>query len=314
LLVGCDSKQETQSDQSLSPIQLILPRGFQLLHTGLKALMGVVLILGFTLYSCEKDDIDASMNDAFDGSGVAPEILHTAGDLSIRYIAVRNAGKDKPTVIFVHGATGSSGDYYDYLKDTEFGKSINMIAVDRLGYGGSNRGKAEPSMEKQAASLFPILDELAADSQPIIFLGHPFGGPVIAKIAMDRPNDIDGLLFLAPAIDPDCEKFLLAGRLGCSIPGKWITGKSMEVAAEEKVSHPSELKKMVDDWHKIQSKVIYVHGSKDGLVPYENFAFAEKKLAHVNPNMVTIDGGNHFIPFQKQNKVKAWILTLANES
>jgi alpha/beta superfamily hydrolase len=123
------------------------------------------------------------------------------------------------------------------------------------------------------------LDDLAIDSQPIILIGHSFGGLVIAKIAIDRPDDIHGLLFLAPATDPMNEKFEWAGKLGCS---KWVTPKDMETVAVEKTNHVAELEKMEDDWHKIQAKVTYAHGDSDGIVLFENFAFAKEKLAHVS--------------------------------
>ena len=212
----------------------------------------------------------------------------------------------------MHGSPGGGDNYYEYLKDNSLIESFNLITIDRLGYGGSNRGEAEPSVQKQAESLYPILDELLVDSQPIILVGHSYGGPIIAKIAIERPKDIHGLLFLAPAIDPKHEKFEWAGKLGCSVPTKWVTPKDMETAAVEKTNHVAELEKMKDDWYKIQASVTYAHGDSDGIVPYENFAFAADKLAHVSPNMITLFGGNHFIPFQEQEEVKKWLRQLAN--
>lgn len=259
--------------------------------------------------SCGKDDLNQDVRDAFDGSSVVPSIEYSSEN--VRYVAVREAGPDKPSIIFVHGAPGSGDAYYDYLMDDELVGAFNMFTVDRLGYGASERGNAEPSIEVQALSILPIVELLLLDSQAIILVGHSYGGPIIAKMAMLRPNDVDGLLFLAPAIDPNCEKFVWAGKLGCSWPTKYLTPRDMEVAAVEKSNHEAELFKMENDWSLIPSKVVYVHGTKDGIVPYENYDFAKKKLAHTDMNMVTIDGGNHFIPFQRQELVKGFLFDLA---
>jgi pimeloyl-ACP methyl ester carboxylesterase len=272
----------------------------------------IAWVMVTSISACQKKDIDADALAEFEDSSTMPNLKYTDnGDLSIRYLEVTTASAAKPTVIFVHGAPGGSDNYYDYLKDPSFTDSFNLVTIDRLGYGGSGRGDAEPSIQKQAESLYPIINELLLDSQPIILVGHSYGGPIIAKIAMDRPDDIHGLLFLAPAIDPKHEKFEWAGKLGCSVPTKWITPKDMETAAVEKTNHAAELEKLLDQWKNIQSKVTYVHGDSDGIVPFENFAFAEEKLAHVNPNMVRMHGGSHFIPFQEQEKVKKWLLNLS---
>ena len=270
----------------------------------------VVWLAVTMITSCQKDDIDAEVLEEFEGSDVIPDVLYTSnGDLSIRYVRVNN-DPEKPTIIFIHGAPGGGDNYYEYLKDPQLIDTFNLITIDRLGYGGSNRGEAEPSIELQAESVYPIIDEILADSQPIILLGHSYGGPVIAKIAMERPDDVQGLLFLAPAIDPENEKFEWAGKLGCSVPTKWLTPKDMETASVEKTNHAKELELMLDDWGLITCDVIYVHGDKDGIVPFENYAFAESKLAHTDLKMVAIEDGNHFIPFQEQEMVKEFLFEL----
>ena len=268
-------------------------------------LVGIMLAFGF---SCEKEDLDQEVKTAFSDTSIEPTIEFTGNDL--RYVAVREAGPDAPTIVFVHGAPGSGDAFYDYLKDPELATAFNMITVDRLGYGASKPGNAEPSIKAQALSIMPIIDQIRLDGQPIILVGHSYGGPIIAELGMLHPDEIDGLLFLAPAIDPNCEKYVWAGKLGCSWPTKWVTPEGMEVAAVEKSNHEKELELMENDWSLIQSKVIYVHGTSDGIVPYENYDFAKKKLAHTDLNLVTIDGGNHFIPFQKQELVKRFLFDL----
>lgn len=276
-----------------------------------KVLFPLVWLFVTIATACQKKDIDADALAEFEDAPTMPNLKYTAnGENVIRYLEVVSDATPKPTIIFVHGAPGGADNYYDYLKEQELIDSFNLITIDRLGYGGSNRGEAEPSIEKQAESIYPILDELVTKGQPILLVGHSYGGPIIAKVAMERPADIHGLLFLAPGIDPSNEKFEWAGKLGCSVPTKWLTPKDLETAAVEKTNHVEELKKIEEDWKKITAKVIYAHGDSDGIVPFDNYYFAEEKLAHVDPNMITLHGGNHFIPFQEQEQVKEWLFEL----
>lgn len=263
--------------------------------------------------SCDKSD-DTDIIASFEELGVDADIAYVdvGQERVLRYICVNRAGADAPWMVFVHGAPGGMDQYYDYMQDSALVTTVNMISVDRLGYGGSGEGDPEPSLEVQAEAVLVLVQEAIPDSQRVMMLGHSYGGPIIAKAAALRPDLVHGLIFLAPAIDPEHEKFVWAGRLGNSAPGRWVTSKSMEVASAEKVNHEEELRLMLNDWDSIQAQTIYVHGTKDGIVPYENFDFAKERLAHVNPNMVTIHGGNHFIPFNEQELVREKILELCD--
>ena len=55
-------------------------------------------------FSCEKEDLDQEVKTAFSDTSIEPTIEFTGNDL--RYVAVREAGPDAPTIVFVHGAPG----------------------------------------------------------------------------------------------------------------------------------------------------------------------------------------------------------------
>jgi hypothetical protein len=61
--------------------------------------------------------------------------------------------------------------YRDYYKDSLFLKTFRMYAVDRPGYGYSGLGKPEPSIQKQAAMIRPILDSLNKVKKPLVVMG-----------------------------------------------------------------------------------------------------------------------------------------------
>ena len=109
-----------------------------------------------------------------------------------------------PLVVFVHGSPGSLSAFIDFMADTALLAKAQLVTVDRPGFGASNFGYAEPSLQKQADLLKPIL-ESHKHQRPVILVGHSLGGPLIARMAMDYPELVDGLVMVAPSIDPELE-------------------------------------------------------------------------------------------------------------
>lgn len=82
----------------------------------------------------------------------------------------------KTAIFFIYGAPGVSDNYYDYLQDTVLLKKANLYSIDRPGYGFSNFGKSETSIEIQTKVVAEIIDNLP--EQNVIVLGHSYGGPI----------------------------------------------------------------------------------------------------------------------------------------
>src|SRR5215213_1147302 len=83
---------------------------------------------------------------------------YTAEGRKLRYIAM---GEDHlPTLFFIHGSPANVIMYEDYYKDPVLKQNFKIYAVDRPGYGGSGYGQPEPSIQKQAAMIRPVIDGL----------------------------------------------------------------------------------------------------------------------------------------------------------
>ena len=90
----------------------------------------------------------------------------------------------RPVIVFVHGSPGSSDAYTSYLADTALHKVADLLAIDRPGFGyTSGFGRAEGSLERQAAAIEAIVQRLGSGKK-IVLVGHSLGGPVIARYAM----------------------------------------------------------------------------------------------------------------------------------
>ena len=180
-------------------------------------------------------------------------------------------------------------------------QNFRMISVDRPGFGKSGNGNPERSLKKQAELVAQVLKEENHSTNSIL-VGHSLGGPVIARMAIDYPEQVDGLVFVAASIDPDLEK-----TKWFQIPVhykilSWILPDMLYSTNEEILALKKELIKMKPDWKLITQPVSIIQGKKDRLVPYENAAFGKKMLQNSEPKMVLKDI-NHFVPWENPDLI-----------
>lgn len=203
-----------------------------------------------------------------------------------------------PMVIFIHGAPGSWSAFRAYLKDSNLYSIAHLISVDRPGYGYSDFGRVEPSLEKQS-ELLSILFKYNKSNKPVILVGHSLGGPVAARMAMDYPDKVGGLILVAPSIDPDLEPKEWY-RLPLSLPlVRWILPVSFDMTNREIYHLKDELTFMLPMWPKIKSPTIVIQGENDDLVDPGNAEFAEKMITNAPVEVVFRKNTDHFIPWTK---------------
>ncbi len=248
----------------------------------------------------------------FENSSVTPVIKDIdLNGKNFRYVEVTDNNYQKPTIVFIHGAPGSSDNYFQFMRDSKMVASFDMVSVDRLGYGYSDFGNAETSLIAQAQSISSILEEYK--KTPTFLVGHSFGGPVAAKAAILYPQYVQAIMLLAPAIDPENEKKFSIAWMGKTPPFRWLTPKTWKVATDEKYTHVEELKKMLPDWSKLCIPIIYIQGDKDRLVPYENLAFAERMIDSNCLKLIGLPGEDHFLPWSQEELIKNELHTLASK-
>jgi pimeloyl-ACP methyl ester carboxylesterase len=230
------------------------------------------------------------------------------GRQKINYVT---AGSDSlPLVLFVHGSPGSLDAFIHFLADTTLLKKTQMISVDRPGFGESNFGYAEPSLEKQVQELKPIL-ERHKNGRPVYLVGHSLGGPIIARMAMDYPDLIDGLVFVAASIDPELEPDEWF-RAPLATPFlKWLLPRSIRASNDEIYQLEPQLNQMLPLWSKITCPSIFIQGKEDDLVAPGNAEFAKKMLVNAPCELVVVDSMNHFVPWTRPYLIRDAILKLA---
>src|SRR6478736_1107231 len=277
-----------------------------------KWIITLFVFFGFLILmdSCMQFRMSKSEIDQYFSDKPAKGTFHSF-EMGKRVITYVKAGdENRPLVVFVHGSPGSLSAFIDFLADTILLKHGLLITVDRPGFGASNFGYAEPSLQKQAAYLKPILEAHKAN-RPVILVGHSLGGPLIARMAIDYPELVDGLIIVAGSIDPDLEPNETWFRAPLATPFlKWILPRSMRASNDEIYKLKPELQDMLPLWKNITQPTIVIQGKKDSLVPPENADFAKKMMVNSPLKIVLVDGMDHFVPWSNPELIRNAILEL----
>lgn len=268
-----------------------------------------MLALGHFIGGCmEFRMTPREVNKYYQGSP-KPELI--SFPFNERTVHFAEAGdKTKPLVVFVHGSPGSWSAFAHFLKDSSLVDRFHLISADRPGFGYSNFGWAEPSIRKQAALLYQILKRYPG--KKAILIGHSLGGPVIAQMAMDYPESVGGLLFVAPSIDPALEPNEWFRPLMRNFVVRTFTPTSMYVSNEEIIGLEEELKIMTEGWRKIEAPIYMLQGDSDVLVPMGNAFYPGKFLPDSLVHIQLLEGVNHFIPWSHPQEIVRGIYYLGS--
>ncbi|MFJ2190543.1 alpha/beta hydrolase [Kitasatospora sp. NPDC087861] len=128
------------------------------------------------------------------GARPVPGTLVDVGGHRMHVLAEGGAGGG-PTVVWMPGG---------HAPGAEFGRLHAMMAartrsvlVDRFGSGWSDVGPFPRTTAAEAEELVAAL-EAAGERAPYVFVGHSFGGLLVANAARRRPDLVAGLVLLDP--------------------------------------------------------------------------------------------------------------------
>lgn len=224
--------------------------------------------------------------------------------LRVSYLRAGTRGGQR--VIFVHGTPGAADGWSDFLLNVPEG--FEYIAVDRPGFGKTVPNGAELSLGRQAAALVPLLSA----SFPAILVGHSYGGPVIAQLAVDHPSGVHSLIIAAGALDPAQEKMHPMQPVG-----EWWGVRSMlparlRNANRELLALKDELDRLAPRLGVVTVPVTIVHGTADTLVPFANVAYMQRRFTGSRAlETLALSGQSHFLPWEHRSVIERAIRELA---
>lgn len=206
-----------------------------------------------------------------------------------------------PRIVLVHGTPGAADGWADYLLAPPPG--VELVALDRPGFGGSAPREAWPRLADQAAAVAALLP---GDGRRAVLVGHSFGGAVVARVAADHPQQVTALVLLAASLDPALERIHPLQRAGAWAPLRALLPCAIRNANTELLALPGELAGLQAVLPRIAAPVCIVHGTADPLVPVANVGYLHARLAPAcRRETVLIPGGNHFLPWNAPREVRA---------
>ena len=234
---------------------------------------------------------------------------YAAADRSIHYVAAGRRGA--PLVLLIHGTPGSWHAYGELMTDNALLSRAYLVAVDRPGFGKSGKGRIVASLEQQAAYLVPIIERESSE-QSAILVGHSLGAPIAARLAMDYPDNVTGMLLVAPSLDPALEEPRWYNSLAELPLVAWALPEELALANREIIPLSAELTKMLPGWSRIQVPVIVIQGQQDQLASPANADFAERMLKD-RATVVRVADQGHFILWNRPGLIRDQILALLQQ-
>ena len=253
------------------------------------------LALGLILTLSKPLSLLAQQNNTPNTS--ASVLVKTLG--SIDYVEIYTPSASllpKQLIIFVHGTPGSYTAFRSYLNDPIMQEKFHMVSVTRPGWRSNDDTKV-PSLDEQAAALRPLLD-MDRSGKGALLMGHSYGGPVIARTAMNYSELIAGLVFVATTGDPKLSAPRWYNRLAVALL-RFVLGASLKGANAEIMRLYPQLEAMVPRWQDLIMPVLIVQGSKDKLVHPDNAVFMQRMLVNSEVRFLNREGQGHFVLWEE---------------
>ncbi len=269
-----------------------------------------ILVSGLLLTACDVPPYDKEKMQAHFNQQNTPHsavVEHLGRTMHYVVNPNKNVDNQKVAIVFVHGAPGDWLAFAPYLADNTLSEFAAMASVDRLGYGHSEPGQWEVSLATQASLLHQVIVAMG-ENKHVIVVGHSFGGPVIARLAMDFPDSVDQLLILAGSVDPELEFTKWFQYIANWHWVRPLIPSALNVTNQEILPLRNELEVMLPLWNNIRAQITVIQGTNDKLVPHQNAAFIQQKVP--SAKVIYLPEQNHFLPWNEYDLIKQTLLEM----
>jgi pimeloyl-ACP methyl ester carboxylesterase len=218
----------------------------------------------------------------------------------------------KPLLLFIHGSPGAWYSSMKLFDDSSLQKNFRVVSVDRMGFGKSNYGVSEPSIQEHVHYIEKIVQEYNKDGK-IYLVGSSYGAPIAASFTMQHPDVVQELYLVSPVIDPSKEKMFWFSYVAKLAVVSMLLPPYLNVASDEKFAHRKQLKGLQSHWDEITCKTYVLMGENDKLASLGNIDFAKKKLVNAkDPEFYLLPNTGHAIIYQRADLLASLLLKQNN--
>jgi pimeloyl-ACP methyl ester carboxylesterase len=131
-----------------------------------------------------------------------------------------------------------------------------------------------------------------------IVVGHSLGGPIAARLALDRPALARGLALVAPSIDPELE-----GRRWFNVAGswrvvQWFLPVDWTTSNREIWWLRRELELLAPGLESLAAPTIVIQGGRDDLVDPANADYVERRFRSAPLEIRRLPDAGHFVVWE----------------
>lgn len=125
------------------------------------------------------------------------------GNISLNYEEVipLNLKGNSPTLLFIHEALGSIGQWKTFPEVLCEATGLKGIVYERQGHGGSSEFSGSRKVDylhRYALEELPaFLDQVLKENERIILVGHSDGGTIALLYASQFPESVDAVITMA---------------------------------------------------------------------------------------------------------------------
>ncbi|MFI7680237.1 alpha/beta fold hydrolase [Actinophytocola sp. NPDC049390] len=125
------------------------------------------------------------------GRGLTERLVELPGGRRLRAVVAGDARG--PLVVFEAGMSAPAAEWVHTQRQVS--ERARTVSYDRAGYGGSDDATDDRSLEHLADDLAALLDALD-ETEPVVLVGHSWGGPILRTFAHHHPQRVAGLVFV----------------------------------------------------------------------------------------------------------------------
>ena len=173
-------------------------------------------------------------------AGLSRATIEVAGHRWV-YAYSNDAPRDAPTIVMVHGFTGSKENWY-LLAERLRGR-YRLLIPDLPGWGESERKAGEDYGFVEQSDRLDAFVRAVSPGRPVVLLGHSMGGSIVALTAARHPRDVGSVgLFAAAGVRFRDNQFgidVLAGKNPFGVEDEATLHRYLDILFHDEAAKPA---------------------------------------------------------------------------